>query len=148
MMKIQKSAMVPYTAGQMYALVADIESYPQFLPWCTEVKLLARGEHDVTARVALARSGIRQAFTTRNRLHIDERIDMQLVDGPFRRLHGHWSFQPVGTERQGCLVALHLEFEFSSKLLAMTFGKAFHSISSSLIDAFCARARDLYGRQA
>jgi ribosome-associated toxin RatA of RatAB toxin-antitoxin module len=140
--------MVPYTAGQMYALVADIESYPQFLPWCTEVKLLTRGEHDVTARVALARSGIRQAFTTRNRLHVDERIDMQLVDGPFRRLHGHWSFQPVGTERQGCLVALHLEFEFSSKLLAMTFGKAFHSISSSLIDAFCARARDLYGRQA
>jgi len=148
MMKIQKSAMVPYTAGQMYALVADIESYPQFLPWCTEVKLLARGEHDVTARVALARSGVRQAFTTRNRLHVDERIDMQLVDGPFRRLHGHWSFQPVGTERQGCMVALHLEFEFSSKLLAMTFGKAFHSISSSLIDAFCARARDLYGRQA
>lgn len=148
MMKIQKSAMVPYTAGQMYALVADIESYPLFLPWCTEVKLLARGEHDVTARVGLARSGIRQAFTTRNRLHDGERIDMQLVDGPFRRLHGHWSFQPVGTERQGCLVALHLEFEFSSRLLAMTFGKAFHSISNSLIDAFCARARDLYGCQS
>lgn len=144
-MKIQKSAMVPYTARQMYALVADIESYPLFLPWCAEAKLLARGEHDVTARVALARSGVRQAFTTRNRLHDGERIDMQLIDGPFRRLHGHWSFEPVGAERQGCLVALHLEFEFSSRLLAMTFGKAFHSISNSLIDAFCARARDLYG---
>jgi ribosome-associated toxin RatA of RatAB toxin-antitoxin module len=145
MMKIQKSALVPFTAQQMFALVADIESYPQFLPWCAEARLLARGEHDVTARVALAKSGIRQAFTTHNRLHGVERIDMQLVDGPFKRLHGHWSFQPVGAQQQGCLVALHLEFEFSSKLLAMTFGKAFHSISSSLIDAFCARARDLYG---
>lgn len=145
MMKIQKSALVPYSTAQMYALVADVESYPQFLPWCTSAQVLAREEHEVTAQVALSKSGIRQNFATRNRLFRDERIDMQLVSGPFKRLSGHWRFDPVGVEANGSMVSLHLEFEFSSRLLAMTFGKAFQSIANSMIDAFCKRAGHLYG---
>jgi ribosome-associated toxin RatA of RatAB toxin-antitoxin module len=144
MMRIQKSALVPYSTAQMYALVSDVEAYPEFLPWCTGARFLSRGEHEVTAQVAISKGAIRQSFTTRNRLHRDERIDMQLVDGPFKRLSGAWRFDPVGGGANGSMVSLHLEFEFSSKLLAMTFGRAFQSIANSMIDAFCTRAHALY----
>ncbi|MFO1435389.1 MAG: type II toxin-antitoxin system RatA family toxin [Gammaproteobacteria bacterium] len=148
MMKIHKSALVPYSAQQMFDLVADVESYPQFLPGCTGARIAQRSEHEITASVDLAKAGVRQSFTTRNRMHPHERIDMHLVDGPFKRLHGHWSFDPVGTNGRGSKVALHLEFEFSNRLLAMTFGKAFQSIANTMIDAFCARAAQLYGHGA
>jgi ribosome-associated toxin RatA of RatAB toxin-antitoxin module len=143
MTKIEKSAMVPYSTREMFALVADVESYPEFLPWCTDARVLVRHGDGVTARLALAKSGIRHAFTTRNRHHRHgERIDVQLVEGPFKRLHGHWSFRPAGSNAS--IVALHLDFEFASKLLALTFGKAFQSIAGALLDAFCTRARELY----
>ena len=145
-MKIHKSALVPYLPRDMFALVADIEAYPEFLPWCTEARVLARQGNQVTARVALAKSGIRQSFVTRNVQKECERIDMHLVEGPFKRLRGFWSFEPVGSH--GCVVALNLEFELASKLLAVTFGKVFHSIANSLIDAFCTRARELHERRS
>lgn len=144
-MRIQKSALVPYSTAQMYALVSDVEAYPQFLPWCTGARILASAEHEVTAQVAISKGAIRQSFTTRNRLHRDERIDMQLVDGPFKRLAGAWRFDPIGTGSDGSMVSLHLDFEFSSRLLAMTFGRAFQTIANSMIDAFCIRAHQLYG---
>jgi ribosome-associated toxin RatA of RatAB toxin-antitoxin module len=148
MTKIHKSALVPYSTRQMFELVADVESYPQFLPWCTGATVSHRTEHEILACVELAKAGLRQSFTTRNHMQACERIDMQLVDGPFKRLHGHWSFEPVGANGRGSKVALHLEFEFSNKLLAMTFGKAFQTIANSMIDAFCARAAELYGRES
>ncbi|MGQ0657191.1 MAG: type II toxin-antitoxin system RatA family toxin [Chromatiales bacterium] len=146
MKRIERSALVPYPPSAMFALVADVESYPAFLPWCADARVLSRQGGEITARLTLARSGIRQAFVTRNTHREFERIDMQLVEGPFKRLKGCWNFEPVGSH--GCIVALHLDFEFASKLVALTFGKAFQPVAGTLMEAFCARARELYGSQS
>ena len=144
-MRINQTARVPYSARQMFDLVADIEAYPQFLPWCSDARVLDRTQHEVTATIALSKGGIRQSFSTRNRHHAHERIDLQLVDGPFRSLHGYWRFEPVGENGTTSNVSLHLEFEFRNRLLAMTFGRAFHHIANAMVDAFCERARAVYG---
>lgn len=141
MQQVRKSAVVPYSPRDMYNLVADIEAYPQFLPWCVAAVVLGRRGNQVTARLSLAKAGVRHAFTTRNTLHEDRRIDMNLVEGPFRSLAGHWRFEPAPG---GALVTLDLHFEFASKLLAMTLGKTFHKITSTLVDAFCQRAAQLH----
>ena len=112
-MRIHREAQVPYSAAQMYQLVNDIESYPGFLPWCPRADVLGRSDSDITARLTLARGGLHTSFTTRNALRPSERIDMHLQDGPFRHLHGIWTF----TDRpNGCQVALDMEFEVKGSL--------------------------------
>jgi ribosome-associated toxin RatA of RatAB toxin-antitoxin module len=143
MTTIHKSALVPYSAEQMYTLVDDIPAYPEFLPWCSSSKEINRGENEVKASLDIAHSGVHKSFTTRNRLEINKTIEMQLVEGPFKRLHGIWRFEPLGDA--GSKVMLDLEFEFSSKLLGMTFGPLFSKIASSLVDAFIQRAQKVYG---
>ena len=143
MTTIHKSALVPYSAEQMYTLVDDIPAYPEFLPWCSSSKEINRGELEVEASLDIAHSGVHKSFTTRNRLEINKTIEMQLVEGPFKHLHGIWRFEPLGDA--GSKVMLDLEFEFSSKLLGMTFGPLFSKIASSLVDAFIQRAQKVYG---
>jgi ribosome-associated toxin RatA of RatAB toxin-antitoxin module len=143
MTRIHKSALVPYSAEQMYTLVDDIPAYPEFLPWCSSSKEINRIEHEVEASLDIAHSGVHKSFTTRNRLEINKTIEMQLVEGPFKHLHGIWRFEPLGDA--GSKVMLDLEFEFSSKLLGMTFGPLFSKIASSLVDAFIQRAQKVYG---
>ena len=143
MTTIHKSALVPYSAEQMYTLVDDIPAYPEFLPWCSSSKEINRGENEVEASLDIAHSGVHKSFTTRNRLEINKTIEMQLVEGPFKHLHGIWRFEPLGDA--GSKVMLDLEFEFSSKLLGMTFGPLFSKIASSLVDAFIQRAQKVYG---
>ena len=143
MTTIHKSALVPYSAEQMYNLVDDIPAYPEFLPWCSGSKEINRGENEVEASLDIAHSGVHKSFTTRNRLEINKAIEMQLVEGPFKHLNGVWRFEPLGDV--GSKVVLDLEFDFSSKLLAMTFGPLFSKIASSLVDAFIQRAQKVYG---
>ena len=143
MTTIHKSALVPYSAEQMYTLVDNIPAYPEFLPWCSSSKEINRGENEVEASLDIAHSGVHKSFTTRNRLEINKTIEMQLVEGPFKHLHGIWRFEPLGDA--GSKVMLDLEFEFSSKLLGMTFGPLFSKIASSLVDAFIQRAQKVYG---
>ena len=143
MTTIHKSALVPYSAEQMYTLVDDIPAYPEFLPWCSSSEEINRGENEVEASLDIAHSGVHKSFTTRNRLEINKTIEMQLVEGPFKHLHGIWRFEPLGDA--GSKVMLDLEFEFSSKLLGMTFGPLFSKIASSLVDAFIQRAQKVYG---
>ena len=143
MTTIHKSALVPYSAEQMYTLVDDIPAYPEFLPWCSGSKEITRCEDEVEASLDIAHSGVHKSFTTRNRLEINKTIEMQLVEGPFKHLHGIWRFEPLGDA--GSKVMLDLEFEFSSKLLGMTFGPLFSKIASSLVDAFIQRAQKVYG---
>lgn len=143
MTDINKSALVPYSAGQMYALVDDIESYEDFLPWCQASRELLREENIVEGRLEIALGKLHKAFTTRNLLKKDAEIEMQLIEGPFKRLHGVWRFEPLGEE--GSKVSLHLEFEFSNKLLSMTFGSVFGHIANSLVDSFTQRAQQVYG---
>jgi ribosome-associated toxin RatA of RatAB toxin-antitoxin module len=142
---IRKSALVPYSADAMYGLVADVERYGEFLPWCGGARILARADDSLTASVDIAYRGVHKSFTTRNRLEPGRCMEMQLVDGPFRKLHGHWRFDPLDAE--ACKVSLELDFDFSNRLLGMVIGPVFESIANSLVDSFRSRAEALYGRR-
>jgi len=145
MTTVSKSALVPYSASEMFELVADPESYPAFLPGCKSSRIESREGDTVRGTVEFAMGPVHKSFTTDNRLEKNRRIDMQLVEGPFRHLEGHWRFEPLGDA--GSQVSLELEFEFSSRLLAMTVGPVFHEIANHLVDAFVKRAVALYGRR-
>lgn len=129
----------------MYALVDDIESYPVFLPWCTGTQILSRNEDEVHAVIALARGGMHKAFTTCNRLQHSKMIEIRLVEGPFRHLEGFWRFNSLS--EQTCKVSLDMDFEFSNKLISLVFGPIFNQITNTLVDAFCARALQIYGKR-
>lgn len=139
---INKSALVPYTPNQMFMLVDDIEAYPDFLPWCSGSKVLTRSDCEVTANLEISHSGFQKAFTTRNVNEQNNRIKMYLVEGPFKKLEGVWQFQALGD--QGCKVILDLEFEFTNRLLGMSFGPLFGQIAGNLVDAFTLRANSIY----
>jgi ribosome-associated toxin RatA of RatAB toxin-antitoxin module len=142
--RIRKSALVPFSADEMYALVADIESYGEFLPWCGGARVLKREPDVVTASIAIAYRGVNKAFTTRNKLDPGRGMELRLVNGPFRHLLGHWRFEPL--EARACKVSLDLDFEFESRMVALLVGPVFESIANSLVDSFRQRAESLYGQ--
>jgi ribosome-associated toxin RatA of RatAB toxin-antitoxin module len=141
--RVERTALVPYRASEMYALVADVESYPQFLPWCSRVEVHVRAGERVRATLEVTRGPLRHAFTTENRLVQDRSIEMRLAEGPFRHLHGLWRFEPIGDV--GCRVAFDMEFDFSSRVLAMALGPVFNEVTRQMIDAFRIRAVQVYG---
>ncbi|RCU48764.1 MULTISPECIES: SRPBCC family protein [Corallincola] len=143
MPQIQRSALVGYSAAQMYSLVNDVESYANFLPGCGDAKVHEASELQMLASVQIAKAGVNKWFTTRNQLAHAERIEMQLVDGPFRQLVGNWYFMPL--DEEACKISFSLEFEFSGKLVELAFGKLFNQMASNMVDAFVARAKDVYG---
>ena len=142
--QIDKSALVMHSAERMFALVDDVSSYPDFLPWCAGTQVHERTDAEVLASMDVARGGVRHRLTTRNRLVSHERIDMMLVDGPFRDLEGRWQFLPL--DSNACKVVLQLDFEFSGTLSRMTFGPVFNQAASTMVEAFCRRANDLYAQ--
>ena len=142
---ISKSALVPYSCAEMYDLVNDIAAYPDFLPWCGGSEILESNEDEIRASVALSRSGINKSFTTLNRLQKNKMIEMRLVEGPFQHLEGYWRFESLSDE--ACKVLFDIEFEFSSRLLAMTVGPVFSQVTGSMLDAFTKRAVEVYGKR-
>lgn len=140
---VSKSALVPYAASDMYALVADVEKYPGFLPWCRRARVRDPGTDTVEASLEIGRGPIRKTFTTRNVMTRDARIEIGLVDGPFKHLKGCWQFMTL--DGKGCRIVLDLEFELSNALLRKTLGPLFSEIANSMVDAFCRRAEELYG---
>lgn len=140
---INRQALVPYSAADMYALVDDIDAYPQFLPWCKRAEVLSRDEDEVKATIELAKGSLKKSFTTCNRLQAGKMIEMRLVEGPFKNLEGFWRFDAL--EGGASKVSLDLEFEFSSKLVAMAIGPVFNQVANSLVDAFVSRAKEVYG---
>ena len=138
MAHVDKSVLVPYSAGLMYSLVDDVESYPRFLPWCGGSKVLTREPGMVVATVAIDFHGLRQSFTTRNTPTPGRRMDIALVDGPFRKLDGAWRFTPLGED--ACKVELTLDYEFASRLLEKLVGPVFNHIAQTLVEAFTQRA--------
>lgn len=142
MTSICRHAIVNHAAADMYRLVADIESYPEFLKWCASTHILHRSDEQVEARIDIAYKGINKSFTTRNYLQKGKAMEMCLVDGPFKNLQGFWRFNAL--DDNACKVSLDLEFEFSSKLVAVTMGKVFNEIAASLVDSFCRRADQVY----
>lgn len=143
MSTVNKSALIQYSAGQMFDLVNDIDAYPQFLPWCRSAGIVRQSADDLDARIEIAKGRVHKSFTTRNLLHYPERIDLQLLDGPFSRLQGSWQFQPLRDD--ACKVSLRLEFEFSNALLRAAIGPIFNYIADTMVDSFCKRARQVYG---
>ena len=145
MEKIDRSALVPYTAKEMFALVSDIEAYPDFLPWCTQASVLSHRHDEVRASVSFSVGGMSRSFATRNYLQVNKMIEMQLVEGPFSSLHGCWQFDSLGDA--GCKIALHLEYDFSSRMLGMVVGPVFNQISNTMVDSFQHRAVEVYGER-
>ena len=146
MKTVHKSVLIWYSAEEMFALVADVEAYPKFLPWCDQAKVLARDGEGMKAQVGIAFSGIHQSFTTHNRHVPGRRIHMSLVDGPFSKLDGQWDFTPVGqADQRACKVELKLDYAFRSAALAALVGPVFDRVAGSLVDAFVKRAEHVYG---
>ena len=143
MPRVSRSAHVPFTAPDMFSLVADVERYPRFLPWCRSATVYTRTPAEVVASLEISRGPIRKSFTTRNRMAEPERIDIELVDGPFSSLDGRWSFR--GREAGGCRVELDMRFEMSGRVLARVLAPLFEEIAKTMVDAFCRRARQVYG---
>lgn len=144
MNEIHKSTVVPYSADAMYALVNDIDAYPDFLPWCRNTEVSNRSETHLRATLTLEVGKVRQSFTTENTMQPGRTIEMRLVEGPFKSLTGCWHFDPVAPE--SCHVRLDLRFDFKHKLLKLALNKAFHHILETLVDSFIQRAGEIHGK--
>jgi len=127
----------------MYALVDEVERYPEFLPWCGGTELEHRDGEVTRASIQIDYRGIRQTFKTENRTQAPELIQIRLVSGPFHTLDGTWRFTALAPE--ACRIDFQLHYEFASRLLERLVGPVFHYIANSFVDAFLKRAERLYG---
>jgi ribosome-associated toxin RatA of RatAB toxin-antitoxin module len=141
MREVKRSALVNRPPAVLFALINDIESYPQFLPWCSHARVLSRSPTEVIATIGVRQGALHGEFTTRNALEPERRIDMSLVSGPFRTLEGEWRLEPI--DPGGCRVELAMRFAFSHRLSALLFEPKFAATIGSLVDAFVARAHAL-----
>lgn len=140
---VEKSALVKFSALQMFDLVNDIEAYPKFLPWCSGSRIIKRCDDYVEAELLISKGGFNKSFSTRNRLDSNEKIVVSLLDGPFSYLEGAWSFLPL--REDASKISLNLEFEMSGKLANLAFGAVFNQICNTMVSAFTQRAKDVYG---
>lgn len=143
--QIKRNALLPYTAKQMFALVDAIEQYPLFLPWCSASHIIRREGNEVEATLELTWSGFHKSFTTKNILTPYERIDINLVNGPFKHLEGIWTFTALGNE--GCRIELELDFELMGHFLDVMFQPVFLHMANSFVDLFTKRAHEVYGKK-
>jgi ribosome-associated toxin RatA of RatAB toxin-antitoxin module len=143
MHKVRRSALVPYMAEQMFALVEDVERYHDFLPWCTDAIVHFRDPTTVEATLELQRGPATRRFRTRNRFEAGKFMDIELVGGPFEHLSGGWRFAQLAD--RGSKVSLEMQFQFSSRIIDKVFGPYFEDTCNSLVDAFTRRAAQIYG---
>lgn len=129
---------VPHRAEDLYKLVADINNYPKFLPWCKDADILRVHDNVVEARLVLAKGGISKGFITRNLMTPHHQIEMHLLEGPFKHLYGLWNFED---NVEGCRVSLKLEFSFDNRLMAMMLEPIFNTVADTLLQAFVDRAK-------
>ena len=141
-MKITRSALVTHSAIDMYRLVEGVPAYPQFLSWCTAAKIHEQNDEMQKATLTVVVAGVRQSFTTLNTLLSGERVEMKLLEGPFKNLQGEWCFMQLGVD--GCKISLELDFEMTSGVMSSVFGKGFGKIADRLVDDFCRRAEQVY----
>lgn len=146
MKTVHKSVLIWYSAAEMFALVTDVASYPEFLPWCDQSSVIEQSPDGMTAKVGISIAGLSQSFTTRNTHVEDRKVSLKLIDGPFSRLDGHWDFSPLGDGSQrACKVDFTLRYDFDNAALAALVGPVFDKIAGSLVDAFVKRAAQVYG---
>ncbi len=144
-MKVSRSALVEFSAAEMFALVDDIERYPEFLPWCSSTTVTLRTAETTRAAIHISFRGLRQSFSTENRKEAPERMVMKLVEGPFRVLDGEWRFTALG--EGACRIDFSLHYEFSSVLFEKIAGPVFGHIAGTMVDAFLKRAGQLHGKR-
>jgi len=142
MTSVSRSALVPFSAGQMFDLVEDVEHYPQFLPWCGSTAVSHRDSQITHATININYRGIKQSFSTENRKQPPELMTIRLVEGPFRALDGEWRFTALGGD--ACRIDFRLNYEFSSTLLEKLVGPVFGHIAGTMVDAFLKRADAVY----
>ena len=140
---VQKSALVKYSAQQMFDLVDDIESYPKFLPWCSGSKVLRREGEIVEGRIDIAKAGFHKSFATRNLIDRGGKITISLLEGPFKSLEGVWNFMPL--REDASKISLDLEFEIASAFASLAFGPVFNQICNTMVSSFTQRAKAVYG---
>lgn len=139
---VRKSALVKFSAQQMFDLVNDIESYPKFLPWCTSSRVIKREDDIVEAELTISKGGFNKSFSTRNRIDWGGRITVSLLNGPFTYLNGAWDFMPL--REDASKISLDLEFEMPSMLASLAFGTVFNQICNTMVASFTERAKDVY----
>ena len=142
MYNINRSALVAYSDQKMFDLINDVENYQEFLPWCGGSKIIEETNSTRTGAVTIAFKGVHKTFTTKNTLIPYKEIGMQMVDGPFSKLEGTWSFKKLDDD--ACKISLDLEFDFSNRLVGAVIGPVFKIIANSMLDSFIKRAEDLY----
>lgn len=143
MPKIHREALLPYSKEAIYQLVNDVRCYSEFLPWCHSTDILEQSDVLMRASILVKKMGISKSFTTENTLKLNEKITMQLLNGPFRHLIGEWQFNAI--QNLGCKVMLDLDFEFLPGLMNLPFKKVFEPAADSMLQCFVARAHALYG---
>jgi coenzyme Q-binding protein COQ10 len=135
---------LPYTPEQLFDLVADVERYPEFLPWCLAARVTRRERDRFWADLMIGFKMVREKFTSRVTLdRANHRIDVTYEEGPFKFLDNHWIFHPMADG--SCRLDFHVEFEFRSTLLSRIIGVLFHEAVRRMVHAFEGRARTLYG---
>jgi len=143
MIEVRKSVIVPYSPDKMYNLVNDIQNYPKYLPWCSKAEIREQDESSVTGAIYIEYLKVKILFVTKNTHYLNERIDVQLVEGPFKQLAGHWKFIPLGDK--GCKVEFFLHYKFTNHLLEKIIGPVFGFISKNIVDCFIKEAQKQYG---
>jgi ribosome-associated toxin RatA of RatAB toxin-antitoxin module len=126
----------------MFDVVNDVESYPVFLPWCRSSEILSEDETSMVARLELTGAGLKHSFTTRNILNSPDSIELELIEGPFTKLSGKWTFAQLGED--GCRVTMDLQFDFDTHLFNLVLAGVFKAAADRMVDAFCERADKLY----
>ena len=142
MKKLERSALVPYSAQKMYELVNNIEAYPEFMTGCNSTTILSKSDEEITAKLSLGQGSFNQTLTTRNTLTPGKAMKMVQVDGPFKSFEGLWLFEPV--EDNACKLTFALSYQFSNPLIGMAAGKMMETLANDQVDAICQRAKTIY----
>lgn len=140
---VERSALLPYSAHQLFTLVNDVTKYPEFLPWCNKTDLLEETQTSMRARLYISKGPIQQSFVTRNVMVPDQSIEINLEEGPFKQLQGLWTFNMLNDS--ACKINLTMDFDYNSILIKATLGPLFNKAASTMVDVFCQRAKQLYG---
>lgn len=140
MTSIHRHALVRHSARRMYTLVNDVAAYPQRFSWCDGSEVFEESETRMLARLDLAFAGLKTSFTTENRLNAPTRIELRLVEGPFREFTGLWTFHSLAED--ACKVSLRLDFEVAGFLLGSALAIGFQGLADRMVDDFCREADD------
>jgi len=132
-----------YSVDQMFQLINDVIAYPQFLPDCSNSKIITEDDNSVTAALLVSKAGLNKWFTTKNTHISNQQVQLELVDGPFHKLQGSWLLTPLSDD--ACKVSLELEYEFSNKMFHLAFGRVFNHLTNNMVQAFTQRAKEVYG---